>query len=61
MRGIVQYFTFSIDLSFFRCKINSVNFKKHSGRYSVQTLLESWTGTQEEKKKFIDVIPRLSL
>ena len=52
---------FSKDVSFFRWKINSVNYKKHSGRYSVQTLLESWTGTKEEKKKFIDATPRLSL
>ena len=30
IRGIVQYVTFSIDVSFCRCKIDCVNYKKHS-------------------------------
>ena len=56
----VQYVTFSKDVSFFRWKINSVNYKKHSGEY-MQTLPQSWTGTQEEKSKFVDATTRLSL
>jgi len=30
IRGIVQYVTFSIDVSFFRCKTDCVNYKKHT-------------------------------
>ena len=64
IRGIVQYVIFSIDVSFFAWKINRVNYKKHSGRWLQTTLTESWTGTQEEKSKFVDATrhhARLSL
>ena len=44
--------------------IYRVNYKKHSGRWLQTTLTESWTGTQEEKSKFVDATrhhARLSL